>query len=253
MLDKSLIRSVLSKNIKLDPYLVDVAKRVSSHRFLSKATQGVTRRMIELLVVMCRREGRDPASVKVLDWGAGKGYVSYLLKEAGFSVTSCDIHSSADDSAFGQTTPIIDDRQFHIVPLEHPWQLPFADGEFDLVVSFGVLEHVPEDNKSLQEIHRVLAANGRFFFCYLPYWLSWTQRLAHLRGNYYHSRLYNAQDVRRLAHQAGFRVSGLWHGQLFPKNTLPHSNLLERLDRLFTSLTPLKFFATNLEGVLVKE
>lgn len=251
MVDKKLVRAVLASNVTLDPYLCGVAKQTPSHKFLGNATQGVVLRMVQLLQALYREEGRTLSSIKVLDWGAGKGHNSYLLEAAGFSVTSCDIDSTADDSSFGQETPIIKEKRIQVVPLRHPWQLPFDDGEFDLVVSFGVLEHVPHDLKSLQEIRRILKPGGKFFFSFLPYWLSWTQRLAHLRGNYYHPKLYDVKTVTGMAQDASFKLDNLWHGQLFPKNSFPHSNLLECVDRFLTSTTPLKYLATNLEGVLV--
>ena len=34
-------------------------------------------------------------------------------------------------------------------------QLPFADGEFDMVVSLGVLHHTPDTERALREVYRV--------------------------------------------------------------------------------------------------
>lgn len=248
-----LIRSNLSESVELDSYLVDIASRVPTHSFLRGATQGCYIRMVQLLIAIYKQQGRSPASVRVLDWGAGKGHITYLLKAAGFNVVSCDIGSTADDSSFGQNTPIIEDNALKIVPLSDPWKLPFKDKEFDLVVSFGVLEHVPDDLKSLKEIRRILVHGGIFFFSFLPYWLSWSQRLARLRGDWYHLRLYRKKNINEMAFKARFKKECVWHGQLFPKNSLPHSNLIERIDRFLTSYTPLKYFATNLEGVLIAD
>jgi hypothetical protein len=40
--------------------------------------------------------------------------------------------------------------------------------------------------RSLKEIRRVLKPGGLFYFCFLPYWLTQIQRLAHWRGSHYH-------------------------------------------------------------------
>ena len=42
--------------------------------------------------------------------------------------------------------------------------LSFADQSFDHVLSFDVLEHVPDHRKSLEEAHRILAPGGTFLF-----------------------------------------------------------------------------------------
>ena len=251
MISLPLIRSNLIAPVELDNYLVDIASRIPTHGFLRGATQGCYVRMVQLLVAIYVQQGRNPATVRVLDWGAGKGHISYLLKAAGFDVTSCDIRSFAEDSSFGQYTPIVEDNALKIVPLSDPWILPFNDREFDLVVSFGVLEHVPNDLESLKEIHRILVPGGVFFFTFLPYWLSWSQWLARLRGDWYHPRLYKVRILKQMASDSRFYVEGIWHGQLFPKNSFPHNNSVERIDRLLTSYTPLKYLATNIEGILI--
>jgi len=253
MISECLIRKILSAPVRLDSYLLDVSMRAETHKFLGNATQGCYIRMVQLLTSIYTQQGRDLSKVRVLDWGAGKGHISYLLKAEGFNVTSCDVRSSADDSSFGQITPIIEEKSIDVISLYDPWILPFKDGEFDLIISFGVLEHVPNDFESLREIRRVVKRGGIFFFSFLPYWLSWTQGMAHLRGNLYHHRLYKTKALAQLAGNAGFKIASIWHGQLFPKNSVPHSNLLERLDRFLTHSTPLKYFATNIEGILIAD
>ena len=48
------------------------------------------------------------------------------------------------------------------IELKHDYILPFNDSEFDVILSFGVLENVPNDLGSLCEIRRVLKTNGLF-------------------------------------------------------------------------------------------
>lgn len=62
-------------------------------------------------------------------------------------------------SEFQQGTPsgaVIDG-----VPIQDVTNLSFADGSFDAVLSFDVIEHVPDYQSALAEFHRVLDAGGK--------------------------------------------------------------------------------------------
>ena len=153
-----------SESFKLDQYLVSISKKYTDHHFLGAATQGVYLRQVRFLKALCEANQFLPQNLNILDWGTGKGHITYLLNKEGFRVTSCDLNKNVSDSTFGQETPIIDENGIFVEPLDHPWKLPFSDGSFDIVVSFGVLEHVQSDQKSLIEVRRVLRTGGAFFF-----------------------------------------------------------------------------------------
>jgi len=251
MITHEKIRDVLQQHAPLDPYLLDIGRRFSSHGFLTRAALGVYCRLINLVKVYAEAQYGSIDKLRVLDWGAGKGHISYLMKQAGFNVISCDIVADAIDSSFGQEIPIITENAIDIVPLTHPWELPFEDGSFDIVLSFGVLEHVPNDAESMKEIRRVLCNGGTFFFCFLPYFLSWTQKIAHMRGDFYHPKLYRKSDITHFAEKSDFLLGPVWHGQLLPKISMGYNSRLETLDRSITFNTPLKYFSTNIEGFMI--
>ncbi len=198
---------------------------------------------------------KSPQNIKVLDWGCGKGQVTLLLKEMNFEVTSCDLNKQTNDSAFGQIAPIIEKANIKITPLEHEYLLPFSNDYFDIVLSFGVLEHVSNDQESLKEINRILKPEGLFFCFNLPYFLSWTQRLAHFKGDFYHDRLYNKKRVINLLNKSNFYLIDLWHRQLFPKNNIkyPKYRVFEAIDQFLVAYTFLKCFATSIEFVAYKK
>jgi SAM-dependent methyltransferase len=246
--------ALLSCRVAEDPYLSRIAHQSTSHGFLGRTTQALYVRQVAYLTALLTEEiGLSPGVTRILDWGCGKGHITYLLRKWGFDVTSCDMAGSQADSAFGQATPIVDELKIPVVPLNDSAVLPFASGSFDCVVSFGVLEHVASDARSMVEVRRVLRPGGIFFVAFLPYFLSWTQAVAKARGDGYHDRLYDRQSVQRLAWNSGFHVHVVRHAQLFPKNSMPLKldRWLEPLDRCLCKYTPLRFFATNLEIVLV--
>ncbi len=141
-----------------------------------------------------------------------------------------------------------------MVNLEHEWQLPFEPNSFHVVTSFGVLEHVSQEVESLREIRRILKPGGLFFCVNLPRSFSWTQRVAHLQGNYYHDRLYRRRDVHKLMKEVNFGILEMWERQVFPKNTIRYfkPDLLERLDQGLCDWTPLRWLSTCLEFVAYK-
>jgi ubiquinone/menaquinone biosynthesis C-methylase UbiE len=77
-----------------------------------------------------------------------------------------------------------------VKPLEHESIWPYDSPTFEVLLSFGVLEHFPNDRASLAEISRVLKSGGLFFCFFLPTKLSWTQQIPRWRGVNYHDRLY---------------------------------------------------------------
>lgn len=206
-------------------------------------------------VVSERALAKDKSHLSVLDWGAGKGNVTYLLRKFGFdNVVSCDIEGGHD--SFAPDRPIIQKCGISIVPLRHPWILPFESNSFDVVVSYGVLEHVPSDFESLREINRILSPGGLFFCFHLPRKLGYIHFIARHLGDSYHDRLYTRSLCADLIAQTKFRLLDIWERSVFPKNRLKafiSPRLFERLDHALVRYTPLKVIATNVEFVAQKE
>lgn len=245
-----------SESYPLDSELTEIVRNHPSHRFLTNpASHNVFLFLTRYVKAVLEHHFNTSIDrIRILDWGCGKGHITYLLRKLGGHPVCCDIDKESEDSSFGQVTPVIDETGIHVEPLAHEYQLPFEDGSLDAVLSFGVLEHVPDDLRSLQEIQRILHKGGLFFCLNLPYFLAWTQRLAHMRGNYYHDRLYSVSSVNSLLDSCGLKKIDLWHRQLFPKNTIryPRYRFFEKLDQFLTTHTPLKYFATNIEFLACK-
>jgi len=254
--DDGLRIEIFRRRLPLDSGLREIASEYPTHFFLGNpAGQNVFLYLTEYVKHYSEHHFRkDFGELRLLDWGCGKGHVSYLLKKQGGNIVSCDREGGAGDSSFGQDVPIMDRYGIDAVPLHHDFLLPFEDGAFDVVVSFGVLEHVPDDRKSIGEIRRVLRRDGLFFCFNLPYNMSWTQRMARMRGDRYHSRLYTKGPLRRMMEEDGFEIADMWHRQLFPKNSVayPRYQSFERVDQFLTEWTPLRFLATNIEFVAIR-
>jgi ubiquinone/menaquinone biosynthesis C-methylase UbiE len=84
-------------------------------------------------------------------------------------------------------------------------ELQFADDEFDVVVSLGVLHHTPNTQNAIDEVYRVLKPGGEAVIM-LYHKFSWYNLLCKLSGtNFEHYRedapivkLYSKQEVQRM-------------------------------------------------------
>ncbi|WP_425214653.1 class I SAM-dependent methyltransferase [Tumidithrix helvetica] len=236
----------------LDKNLIEIIKEYKNHFFLiNPSGQNVYLYLTYFVKNLIEYHFSGNSYLKILDWGCGKGHVTYFLHKLGFLVTSCDVLSGSED---WQSNPIIASSCFSVDELSHPFKLPYDDNSMDVVLSVGVLEHVPNDIESLKEINRILKNDGLFICFNLPYVFSWTQRLAHLRGDFYHDRLYSKRLVYDLARNSNFEILDFWHRQLLPKNYIsyPFYRFFESLDQLLVNWTPLKYLATNIEFVAKK-
>lgn len=253
--------SSIRERIFRDRYTVDsqLSKIVSStpsHKFLTNpASQIIYQFLLRYLVTVSELSlHKDKENIRVLDWGCGKGQCTYFLNKSGVNVEACDIKNNKGDSAFGQETPIIKECNIQVVPLTHEYLLPFDDNAFDVVLSMGVLEHVPDDFRSLKEIHRILRNDGLFFCFFLPQRSSWTQFIVKKTGDDYHDRLYTKAKVLKLLKSTDLEIRDFWYRQLFPKNTVEYFSqyYFEMMDQSLVKYTPLKFLTTNIEFVAQK-
>jgi SAM-dependent methyltransferase len=87
------------------------------------------------------------ADKRVLDVGAGTGYLQDLVKD----YVGLDISPTAR-------------RYFHKPFVQgSATELPFRDGEFDALWTIWVLEHVPKPEQALNEMRRVVKDNGLLY------------------------------------------------------------------------------------------
>lgn len=105
-----------------------------------------------------------PSGARVLEIGAGAGWQADILRRAGLRVAAIDLPTSS----YGKV------RVSCVVSYDGQ-HIPFRDGEFDVIFSSNVLEHVPHVEDYQSELHRVLKSTGTVIHVLpTPTWRLWT-------------------------------------------------------------------------------
>lgn len=99
--------------------------------------------------------GESVGGKRVLDAACGEGYGSAHLARTAKSVIGVDVSQAAIRHASERYQA--DNLEFQVADV---CNLPFADNEFECVVSFETLEHLEDQSGLLQEFRRVLEPGG---------------------------------------------------------------------------------------------
>ncbi len=108
----------------------------------------------------------DTFSGKLLDVPVGTGIFTYgkYQKMAEAEITCVDY---SDDMLGQAERRFMESGLTHIRTLQGDvGALPFADGDYDLVLSMNGFHAFPDKEKAYSEVHRVLRSGGLFIACY---------------------------------------------------------------------------------------
>jgi glycosyltransferase involved in cell wall biosynthesis/phospholipid N-methyltransferase len=143
---------------------------------------------------------RPHCGQRVLEIGAGTGNLTRELVPRELYYAS-DINPLYLDSLRGLThsRPYLNVALTDVTKAETFPQVP---GGFDTVVCLNVIEHVEDDRGALENIRRVLAANGRAVIL-VPHGPQIHGTLDEVLG---HRRRYTPESLQQLAEQSGFSV-----------------------------------------------
>ena len=141
---------------------------------------------------------------RILEAGCGRGAaVEFIAKEFRPSrITAVDLDHEMIQAAVRH----LQQKKLEVgLGLAAAENLPFPDRSFDAVFSFGVLHHLPDWQKGLNEIARVVAPGGFYFLeDFFPGWYAnfITKRLLeHPRED-----RFKGPDLREGLEHAGFRM-----------------------------------------------
>jgi len=162
---------------------------------------------------------RIGAGTKVIDVGCGQGRHSFEAFRRGANVIAFD-QNAGDLNDVDEVLQAMKDQGE--VPASaraeavkgDALDLPFADGTFDCVIASEILEHVPQDDKAIAELVRVLKPGGALAIT-VPRWLP--ERVCWALSDEYHEnegghiRIYRADQLRSKVLAHGLRFAHTHH------------------------------------------
>jgi SAM-dependent methyltransferase len=140
------------------------------------------------------RRAQLPLAPRVLDAGCGTGR---NLVEFGSLGPATGVDPSPDAVEFCRRRGI---ENVRCAGLE---DLPFAAGDFDLLMAFDVLEHIDDDVAALTELRRVASVGAHLVITVPAYQWMWTEHDVQL----HHVRRYTLPVLRRRVVAAGWDVT----------------------------------------------
>ena len=96
-------------------------------------------------------------TVRVLDIGAGPGFLSIILSELGYHVTAADFAETMLEEAKRNAGPLAEQICFQ---MEDAMDLSLADSSFDVIISRNLTWNLPDPQKAYKEWLRVLKQKG---------------------------------------------------------------------------------------------
>jgi SAM-dependent methyltransferase len=154
---------------------------------------------------------------RVLDMGCGGGRHAFALYKAGARVVALDRDAGElKDVAgmFAALAPEVPQGADAAAVRGDAYGLPFADATFDKIIAAEVLEHLPEDDRAMAELARVLKPGGLIAVT-VPRWgpekVCWALSEEYHSNEGGHVRIYKADQLRARLTRQGLEPVGGHH------------------------------------------
>lgn len=163
---------------------------------------------------------------KILEIGCGRGFYLKTLIDVlpDLGITGIDLNKKYLSVA----KKFIDNEEVKLINADAT-NLPLKNETFDRIIATEILEHIPDDQKAISEMFRVLKPGGIAMITvpnknYPFFWdpLNWTlERICgrHIPSNIWwlagiwadHVRLYGENELRKKIEKEGFKIEKVWY------------------------------------------
>lgn len=159
------------------------------------------------------------AGCKAIDIGAGQGRHSFEMFRRGADVIAFDQSESDMAEVAEMFDAMIAEGQVPAsskarAEVGDALRLPYADGEFDVVLMSEILEHIPDDTDAIAEMARILKPGGLAAVTVPRYWpekVCWAFSDEYHANEGGHIRIYKASELAGKLRDAGLEVTGTGH------------------------------------------
>ena len=169
----------------------------------------------------------------------------YLKNETNFFTDTLKVLHFAPEQAFHKRFKKLENITYTTTDLNSPiadvkadiCQLPFGDDSYDVILCNHVLEHIPDDTKAMEELHRVLKPGGWGVF-QIPQDLNREKTFednaitdrkerARIFGQYDHVRIYGLDYFDKFR-SVGFKVDEINYTKTLGTNAIATFRLASR-------------------------
>ena len=195
----------------------------------------------------------DKKSLKILDFGAGIGTISEILRGNGIDAICLETNK--------EEINILKSKGFKVYSDINQ----FSDNSLDNIASYNVFEHIENDKEILKQVYNKLKKDGKLFIfvpAYQKLYSEFDKRLGHFRR-------YEKEEFLSLVQSAGFKIKE-WHyfdsfgyflalayrhikndGNLSKNQVKVFDKIVFPLSKIFDSLFK-NYFGKNIYAIAVK-
>jgi 2-polyprenyl-3-methyl-5-hydroxy-6-metoxy-1,4-benzoquinol methylase len=205
---------------------------------------------------------------KVMDFGAGCGYLSYLLSNEDIEISAyeyegdwvgqmCDKDEQIAGYSFTYKTinEIEEKIKFNLyksLPLDE------KSGSYDSIVLYAVIEHIDSriEGDLFAEFRRILKPEGRLYIAKLPRVFSYQEFIARKMKWGSHSNLFSKNKINKLLKKHGFTIEKIEMSGLFFNHPNRITNILfpitSRLEKILR-YSPLRLLSHDFRLIVRKD